>query len=383
MSAERNLSPQDYDLLSAYIDGELTDAEQQTLEQRLSTDPLLQRELNSLRATVNLIQLVPEMTAPRNFTLTSEMVTPKNVVPLRPRRAPRSAYLSLVASVALMIFGALFMVSEIGQESATAGFESAPVQSAPPAESAEEIALLPTETTETLEQQAQRAMTEPLEDVDAMEAEEEAVAEDGGDLADTGVAESDLASDEDMPGGGAADGFNATTTLQSDDVVPPANLEVAGTGEIDGDVDSANDVIMSEVADAEMEDESLSFETYALEESDDIVSEEPEVLAGASAPEAMSQIVMPEVTAEIPDNEGTTELNIAEAEADTTADKIEPTSDVDGTEAVDRGDTPPPAPLNDPTGESTIGGLEVGIGLLIGGVLLLLLSFGLFRRNRG
>ncbi|PJF34128.1 MAG: hypothetical protein CUN57_00340, partial [Phototrophicales bacterium] len=116
MSAEQQISPQDYELLSAYIDGELTDAERNTLEQRLTTEPTLQRELSSLRNTVNLIHQIQPMTAPRNFTLTADMVTPQNVIQLQPRRRRvQPDYLSLVASVLLMLFGVMFMLSELSQ----------------------------------------------------------------------------------------------------------------------------------------------------------------------------------------------------------------------------------------------------------------------------
>jgi hypothetical protein len=72
-----DLTEQDYDQLSAYIDGMLSPSEQTALEARLEEDPDLREELDALRATVALIKGLPEMQAPRDFTLTAEMIAPR------------------------------------------------------------------------------------------------------------------------------------------------------------------------------------------------------------------------------------------------------------------------------------------------------------------
>lgn len=74
------LTEHDAELLSAYINGELTADEAATLEQRLTEDAFLRRELAALRQIVSLIQALPEVKAPRNFTLTPDMVA----VPTKP-----------------------------------------------------------------------------------------------------------------------------------------------------------------------------------------------------------------------------------------------------------------------------------------------------------
>ena len=48
MSAERNFTDQDYELLSAYLDGALTPNERTALETQLQTDDGLRQELESL-----------------------------------------------------------------------------------------------------------------------------------------------------------------------------------------------------------------------------------------------------------------------------------------------------------------------------------------------
>lgn len=62
-------SQRDLELLSAYLDGELSDRERLALEKRLSQDKTLRAALDGLRETVSLVQSLPRLKAPRNFTL--------------------------------------------------------------------------------------------------------------------------------------------------------------------------------------------------------------------------------------------------------------------------------------------------------------------------
>lgn len=99
MSAERNIN--DTELLSAYIDGQLTMVERSALEARLQSDAELRHQLALLRATVDLIRDLPQLAAPRDFRLTREMVG---------RRAGnRPIYtfsvLSAAAAVVLLVVG--------------------------------------------------------------------------------------------------------------------------------------------------------------------------------------------------------------------------------------------------------------------------------------
>jgi len=72
------------ELLSAYLDGELSPRERARLEARLATDPELRERLEGLRRTVALVRGLPQVQAPRNFLL-----TPAMVAPVRRRPAPR------------------------------------------------------------------------------------------------------------------------------------------------------------------------------------------------------------------------------------------------------------------------------------------------------
>lgn len=67
------LSEYDLELLSAYIDGALSEDERTAVETRLRADPELRRELSRLQAAVDLVKLLPPLAAPRDFRLTRGM----------------------------------------------------------------------------------------------------------------------------------------------------------------------------------------------------------------------------------------------------------------------------------------------------------------------
>jgi hypothetical protein len=111
MSAEPKLTEQDYELLSAYLDGELTGVERSALESRLQTEDSLRQELEVLRQTVALVNQLPTLKAPRDFTLTPAMVRQPQIVPHRQPLYMRPAVWSAAAAVVVLIFGALFVLS--------------------------------------------------------------------------------------------------------------------------------------------------------------------------------------------------------------------------------------------------------------------------------
>ncbi len=69
--AALHFTPPDHDLelLSAYLDGELSNRERISLEQRLNRDPDLRTALDELRNTIAMVHDLPRLKAPRNFTL--------------------------------------------------------------------------------------------------------------------------------------------------------------------------------------------------------------------------------------------------------------------------------------------------------------------------
>lgn len=68
------------ELLSAYLDGELSDAEQASLNARLSKDPALRAELRAMHHTVSLLRELPAVTAPRNFLVTGSVAEQRQAV---------------------------------------------------------------------------------------------------------------------------------------------------------------------------------------------------------------------------------------------------------------------------------------------------------------
>ncbi|MBI5951109.1 MAG: hypothetical protein HY865_05585 [Chloroflexi bacterium] len=64
----------DIELLSSYLDGRLSPSESARLEARLASDPGLASAFEDLRAARSILRKLPSRKAPRNFTLTRQMV---------------------------------------------------------------------------------------------------------------------------------------------------------------------------------------------------------------------------------------------------------------------------------------------------------------------
>jgi hypothetical protein len=129
------LTTRDYELLSAYLDDQLSDSEGALLESRLKTDTALRSELHEISKTRLLLQSLPRLRAPRNYYIQAEAIQTRPNL----RLAPIFGIVSAVASVllAIVIFSSTFFSS------------SAPVAMAPAPE-------LPLETT-TVQQEIQRS----------------------------------------------------------------------------------------------------------------------------------------------------------------------------------------------------------------------------------
>ena len=78
MNAPRpDLSERDAELLSAYLDEQLSAAERAELEARLQSDSELRAELIALRQTLRLVRELPTLRAPRDLRLRPEQVAPE------------------------------------------------------------------------------------------------------------------------------------------------------------------------------------------------------------------------------------------------------------------------------------------------------------------
>ena len=110
------MNERDYELLSAYIDGVLSRSERAALEARLADEPELQQQLNSLQQTVSLLRQMPELRAPRDFTLDARQIGPRPAarpaLPF-PLTATFSA-LSTAAAILLFAFGGYFLLQTSG-----------------------------------------------------------------------------------------------------------------------------------------------------------------------------------------------------------------------------------------------------------------------------
>jgi hypothetical protein len=138
MSAERNLN--DTELLSAYLDGQLTIDERSALEARLQHETDLRRQLALLRATVDLIRELPQLAAPRDFTLTRQMLSAGRTN----RRVYTFSLLSAAAAVVLLFVG--FGLLTMRTQSAVSRTMSQIGNNLEPDVVSSQIALLPTQT---------------------------------------------------------------------------------------------------------------------------------------------------------------------------------------------------------------------------------------------
>ena len=101
------------ELLSAYLDGELTAEEREHLEARLLTDPALQRRLDTLHRTVALVHDLPQAPLPRNFILSPGMLSsPSPTAPTVPkvRRRVLPPWIAPSLTVATTIVAMLFAI---------------------------------------------------------------------------------------------------------------------------------------------------------------------------------------------------------------------------------------------------------------------------------
>ncbi|MGB2962373.1 MAG: hypothetical protein WBB69_00115 [Anaerolineales bacterium] len=89
--------------LSAYLDGELSGRELEQVRKRLKSDPRLQDALKQLQITKQILQGAPVLKAPRNFTLTPDMVGQK-------QKKPAAAGFRLAAALmSVLLIGVLIM----------------------------------------------------------------------------------------------------------------------------------------------------------------------------------------------------------------------------------------------------------------------------------
>jgi hypothetical protein len=96
-----NYSPKDWQLLSNYLDRQLSEQEILVFEKRLVNEPELQQALQEMKQTRFLLQHAKKMPVPRNFTLTPEMAA--NLRPAKKPLIPLFSFASAIAAIFLIV----------------------------------------------------------------------------------------------------------------------------------------------------------------------------------------------------------------------------------------------------------------------------------------
>lgn len=124
------ISSRDWEALSAYLDGQLTQKDRLRLEQKLQTSSDLRLALEELSRTRTILRSQPGLRAPRSFTLTPEMVGMRRERRSEARLYPAFSFVSALASLlfVVVLLGS-FLIRGSNQASLAPAAESA--QSAP------------------------------------------------------------------------------------------------------------------------------------------------------------------------------------------------------------------------------------------------------------
>src|SRR5512145_3577188 len=110
------MNHRDLELLSSYLDGQLKPSDSARLEARLASDPDLRAVLSDLRSARGLLRQLPMRKAPRNFTLTPQMVG-KN--PPLPRTYPAFRFVTALATLLFFAtMGANLLVPQMASQPA-------------------------------------------------------------------------------------------------------------------------------------------------------------------------------------------------------------------------------------------------------------------------
>ncbi|MDO9088418.1 MAG: hypothetical protein Q7U53_19600 [Anaerolineaceae bacterium] len=96
-----NYSPKDWQLLSNYLDRQLSNQEVLTIEKRLASEPQLQQALREMQQTRFLLQHAKNVSVPRSFTLTPEMAA--QIRPAKKPFFPLFSFASVIATIFLVV----------------------------------------------------------------------------------------------------------------------------------------------------------------------------------------------------------------------------------------------------------------------------------------
>lgn len=122
------LSPRDFDLLSAYMDGQISARDLAAVEKRLKDDPEARQALAELRQMRAALRALPARKVPHHFTLTRSMA--------QAQRMPRAIPLLRFSSVLSALVMAFLFVLQLGPRLMPTAMAPAPVMESYAAEDA-------------------------------------------------------------------------------------------------------------------------------------------------------------------------------------------------------------------------------------------------------
>lgn len=99
MNEKTRLSPKEWQLLSAYLDDQVSPRERIQIEKKLASDDAFRQAFENLRQTRAVIRAMPRRRVPRNFTLTPDMVPAKRGLRLIPVFRFSSAFAAIAAVI--------------------------------------------------------------------------------------------------------------------------------------------------------------------------------------------------------------------------------------------------------------------------------------------
>jgi len=196
MSQTKQPDRRDMERLSAYLDGMLDARETRKLEERLTTDTELRKQLAELRTTVLALRSLPDVRLPRSFTLTPEMagVRSRGNPYLVMRAATVFAVLALVVTVGFDVL-TRFSLGGAAPHAESVAMEMAEA----PAAMDEVSGGMDDEAANVFAAEPEESMTEAMEEspaiLEAEEVLEDPVRAQEGEVSDT-IAETEVGAEE-------------------------------------------------------------------------------------------------------------------------------------------------------------------------------------------
>lgn len=125
------LSPKDWQLLSEYVDGQLSARQKEKLKQRLQADVGLRQGEEEMRQTRAILRSVPRLKVPHNFTLTRAMASEALLRSPWVRVLSYSSVLSLALVIITVIFQLLPTAVPLASQAPMVAMKGARAETAP------------------------------------------------------------------------------------------------------------------------------------------------------------------------------------------------------------------------------------------------------------